>query len=844
MLKNSHLISILTLFRLILAVLLGLATSYIHAADCQAWTATQHYEAGQCVSIAGARYQAKWLTHGENPSKYSRTSDAWQLIASGVPLAASPAMPVSSSSLPALSSPAPKQAVTSSKSAVVSGAKQLSLPLHINTTSTFNTYDALGRLASEMDAQGFQTKFTYDANGNLLSKTDAKGHVSSYQYDVLNRLIQITAADGGISKFDYDQLDQLVKVTDPEGFSTEYSYNGFGELLKLLSPDTGSTNYQLDAAGNRSQSTDARGKITQYSYDALDRISKINYGDDTVQLTYDATSSRLTAIKNSNSSSGFSYDLLGRLSQSSNKIGAISQNIAYSYLAGRLTGISYPSGLRLSYSWLNGAINAVNVNDAPLISDITYQANGQPLSWTWANGQTWQRTANETGRTSSQSFADTARIYTYDRIGNITGIQDSLFNNRSQNMAYDTMDRLAQANINAVTFTYSYDFNGNRTDSSTGAVSSHYTHEKNSNRLLNINSNKIYAYDASGNRITDDDISNTYSNAGRLISSKRGTVTSQYVYNSFGQRVKKTGADGTVLFSYDQNGHLLGEYQADGKLIQETIWLGDIPLATIRKGASASTPAIYYIWADHLGTPRQISDPASKKLVWRWDGEAFGNSLADEDPSKTGKKFSYNLRFPGQYFDKETGKHYNYFRDYDPATGRYIESDPIGLAGGINTYGYVEGNPVSYADPSGLCPMCVFIPLAIASWEVANSDVPFVRGGGAAKAANEVCKDVVVSSSKHPEAAKHILDAIKAGHPEVLTIERAGASANRAASTGGLSKVVGKQLDEYPPAMFKEGGKGASVRPIKPSDNMGAGACIGNACRGLPDGSRVRIKVE
>ncbi|QBC43323.1 RHS repeat-associated core domain-containing protein [Iodobacter fluviatilis] len=145
---------------------------------------------------------------------------------------------------------------------------------------------------------------------------------------------------------------------------------------------------------------------------------------------------------------------------------------------------------------------------------------------------------------------------------------------------------------------------------------------------------------------------------------------------------------------------MLGEYQADGKPVQETIWLGDTPVAVLSTaGASAN---ISYIWADHLGTPRQITDPASKQILWRWDGEPFGNSLADEDPSKTGKKFSYNLRFPGQYFDKETGKHYNYFRDYDPATGRYIESDPIGLAGGINTYGYVGGNPIVRIDPMGL----------------------------------------------------------------------------------------------------------------------------------------------
>ncbi|NHQ88727.1 hypothetical protein HA050_21790, partial [Iodobacter sp. HSC-16F04] len=107
-----------------------------------------------------------------------------------------------------------------------------------------------------------------------------------------------------------------------------------------------------------------------------------------------------------------------------------------------------------------------------------------------------------------------------------------------------------------------------------------------------------------------------------------------------------------------------GEYQADNKPVQEIIWLGDTPVAVVSTtGASAN---ISYIWADHLGTPRQITDPASKQILWRWDGEAFDNSLADEDPSNTGKKFSYSLRFPGQYFDKETGKHYNYFRDYDP----------------------------------------------------------------------------------------------------------------------------------------------------------------------------------
>ncbi|WP_201800051.1 RHS repeat domain-containing protein [Andreprevotia sp. IGB-42] len=109
------------------------------------------------------------------------------------------------------------------------------------------------------------------------------------------------------------------------------------------------------------------------------------------------------------------------------------------------------------------------------------------------------------------------------------------------------------------------------------------------------------------------------------------------------------------------------------------------------------------MWADQLGTPRQITDPASNAVVWRWDSEAFGNTQANQDPGNTGNQFVYNLRFPGQYYDAESGRHYNYFRDYDPSTGRYVQSDPIGLKGGsFSTYSYVSGNPIQMLDFYGL----------------------------------------------------------------------------------------------------------------------------------------------
>ncbi|WP_438041128.1 NucA/NucB deoxyribonuclease domain-containing protein [Sorangium sp. So ce128] len=99
-------------------------------------------------------------------------------------------------------------------------------------------------------------------------------------------------------------------------------------------------------------------------------------------------------------------------------------------------------------------------------------------------------------------------------------------------------------------------------------------------------------------------------------------------------------------------------------------------------------------------------------------------------------------------------------------------------------------------------------------------------------------------SARYPETAGHIRDAQALGHPSTLTIDRPGIGARRAEALSSYAKVPGKQLDEYPPAMFREGGSGASVRPVSPADNMGAGACIGNQCRGMPDGTRIRIIVE
>jgi RHS repeat-associated protein len=172
-----------------------------------------------------------------------------------------------------------------------------------------------------------------------------------------------------------------------------------------------------------------------------------------------------------------------------------------------------------------------------------------------------------------------------------------------------------------------------------------------------------------------------------------------------------TGETDTVVKSHKSGGgewqHLGSYYSTDGgdyvevssganRFVADAIRWVHVPDPVVTQ-----TKSTHFIHFDHLGTPRQVSDE-NQTVIWRWDSRPFGDSLPDEDPDGDLESFTLNLRFPGQYFDEETGLHYNYFRDYDPSTGRYIESDPIGMGGGLNTYGYVSQNPMGFIDPSGL----------------------------------------------------------------------------------------------------------------------------------------------
>ena len=186
-------------------------------------------------------------------------------------------------------------------------------------------------------------------------------------------------------------------------------------------------------------------------------------------------------------------------------------------------------------------------------------------------------------------------------------------------------------------------------------------------------------------------------------------------YNARGEREEKSLTNGMTVqrFIYDEAGRLIqtGNVPPIGltrtlKPEQRLLWLDDqlVGVKMMKVESNAYAGELLYAHTDHLGTPRALSRPsANNSTVWRWPLEtsAFGQHPAQTDPDGDGQVLTFNLRYPGQYFDSESGLHYNYFRDYEAATGRYIESDPIGLRGGINTYAYASVSPLLYSDSRG-----------------------------------------------------------------------------------------------------------------------------------------------
>ncbi len=605
------------------------------------------------------------------------------------------------------------------------------------------TYNTLGQLQTVTDAYNRNTSFTYDANSNLDTATDALTRVADNNYDPLDRLSRTLQDMGGIAaetKFTYDVLDNLTQVNDPKLLNTNYTYNGFSDLTQLSSPDTGNTSYTYDSAGNRASQTDARSKVTNYGYDALNRLTSVAYPATTTLntiYTYDTaqaacvsgetfTVGRLTKIVDGSGSTVYCYDRFGNLVRKVQTTNAKVFTLRYTYnVGGQLTSVIYPDGAIADYLYdTQGRVSEIGAKTAigtrqVLLNNVSYYPFGPASQWTYGTGTSSRLMKRSLNQNYQPGFVEVTTAggislgYEFDEVGNLKKL-------RAANQAdppkrifgYDGLNRLLDAKdgtTNAVLQAYAYDKTGNRTSATVGATTTPYTYPAGSHLLSQVGTN-TRAYDFNGNTtsIPGTVVKNfVYGDHNRMTQYKEGaTVKMNYVYSGRGEQVRKYASGTTNVYSlYDEAGHWLGEYNNAAAATQQLIWFGDLPVGVFVGAAAAQK--LHYIEADALGTPRVVVDPtrgANGTAVWTWDlaGEAFGTTAPNQNPDGDANQFVFNMRFPGQRYDSVSGMNYNYFRDYEAGIGRYVESDPIGLDGGDNTYTYVEQAPLISIDPAGL----------------------------------------------------------------------------------------------------------------------------------------------
>ena len=554
-----------------------------------------------------------------------------------------------------------------------------------------------------------------------ITTTDPRGVVTLRKYNASNDIVTQYADIGGVAanaSFEYDVMSNLINVMDPLGESTVYGYNGLGSRKTETSPATGATTWTYDNAGNEKTRRDAQLNTVTTSYDVLNRVTAWDFPGttDDAAFIYDVGSGcanstgRLCRVEEGPLQTTYSYNQAGQITQFGRNVSGVNFSTTTTYNpAGRMTTLGYPSGRNMAYEYdVNGRLRTLRTTINGVITDIianrSYNADGQLISQTLGNGITESRSYNNAGVPVSVAYGALESLsYSYDDAGNIVQRTDG---GGTRGFGYDGLNRITSETAGAAVTSYVYDANGNRTQRASAGVTLDYAYV--GNKLQTITNSVNYesesiSTDVLGRRSDDQNGVRTYNyNArGHLASvSIDSSLIAEYQYDYRGLRSRKTihnpdNSVTVVLYHYDVEGHLIAETDAQGNTLHEVLWVDDQPVAQIN-GSN-----IVYLHTDHLDTPRLASNSAGV-VVWRWRSDAYGVGAVDDDVDGDLVKTEVNLRFPGQYFDAETGLHYNWNRYYEPTTGRYITSDPIGLAGGLNTYTYVENNPLGFADPSGL----------------------------------------------------------------------------------------------------------------------------------------------
>jgi RHS repeat-associated protein len=633
--------------------------------------------------------------------------------------------------------------------------KQVTAP---NNAATIYAYDDLGNLLQEISPDRGTTSYTYDTAGNVKTITDARGIQTVNSYDALNRVTLIdypgTAED---ITYIYDTgmncslgLGRLCTVTDPSG-TTNYAYDAFGNLTTQVKTElsvTYTTAYSYDAGNHLTSITYPDGRVLNYGRDVLGRLTSLTT---TVNgLSQPVISNRtyrpdglVTAETFGNSlSTTRVYDLKGQLREL--YLGSADTRLFGYDANGNLLSeqaLSQVGGYL--YDALDRLIQDKITTTGTTTIAYGYDGNGNRTSEN-ATSYIYLAASNRLSSTSRPKSS-----FTLNSAG------QTLSDGSGRSYTYNSAGQVQQVTLGGVTSNYLYNFQGLRTRKVTGTTTTVYHYDLTGKLLAETTSSgqlqRAYLY-ADGTpaaqiesatvpppEVVLDNPQAAYTGTWPTATNLPGYYGSNYQTNTKGTGSDKavwtpnlpttgsyqvyarwvaassnasnapftiTYSTGSTTVSVNQRSNggqwmLLGTFpfnsgtagmvtltdKANGTVIADAVKFVPITGGTTQE-------VIRYLHTDHENTPRLVTDQ-SGTVVWRWDGQAFGMS------APTGS-ITVNLRYAGQYYDAETGLHYNNARYYDPRIGRYISSDPIGLAGGLNTYLYARANPLKYIDPKGL----------------------------------------------------------------------------------------------------------------------------------------------
>ncbi|WP_157851607.1 RHS repeat-associated core domain-containing protein [Streptomyces monomycini] len=603
-------------------------------------------------------------------------------------------------------------------------------------TTTRLEYRREGEVTRRVHPDGTVEEWRRDAEGNLIEHRDRAGAVSRFEIGSFGQVTSRTLPDGEVHHFTYDTELRLLSVAT-HGAVWQYRYDAAGHLVGETDFNGHSFTYRLDGADQLLETTDASGRSSLFTYDALGQLTAHRGPDGTTTtLTYDEYGLPET-IADENSRIEYVRDAAGRVL--SETVDGRTTRYTRDVL-GRCTSRTTPTGLVSTWTFDNndqpvGLANAVGrlafARDAEGRETTRFIGDGAALTQTWDDcdrltaQSVWSvdRAANGSGAYTSVQ----ERIYKYRADGMPTAVTDRL--RGRQEFELSPAGRVTRVSAPSWSEQYAYDPLGNITraqdtrapDSSTAGERVH------SGTLLLSAGRTSYKYDDRG-RLACRRV--------RTLSGKRREW--RYTWNGQDQLVRIDTPDrGSWTYSYDPLGRRtgkrrLGDEDGSSAIAEQHVfaWEGTHLIEQCRSGTDGRMHALSWDWepgtwnavaqTERTWNPDRppgehptdesfcaiVTDLADKpaelvsldgRIVWADHSGLWGDYL----PGATGRRRTCPLGRPGQYHDDESGLEYNCFRYYDPSTGRYISSDPLGLDGGPNPHSYVP-NPLFWIDPLGL----------------------------------------------------------------------------------------------------------------------------------------------